>query len=129
MDMAPRNLLVIGLLPIQLAGCPQEWHLAVTELGDSSHPRLCVSQGNNCSGAGVYLSSLIIAEVNEQGRYAIDGKLIRPMWSIEPTANVPLREFIYGRFPEGWKETRTATSLILGESYSANEQSNSRSMW
>ena len=115
-------VLTICLLSAILAGCPREWRLAVTDLGDPSHPGLCVSQYRNCEGSGIPFSSFVIAEVNEQGRYVLHGKLIKPMWIIEPVKNVSLREIKYGKVPEGWREIKAAVPLEFGKFYSANDR-------
>jgi hypothetical protein len=108
------------VLAVFLSGCLQEWHFSVTKVSEPSYPNFCISQRSNCRGAAVSFSSFVVAEVDERGRYVSDGKLIRPMWIIEPVADVPLREVRYGRVPEGWKETKSTEPLQFDKFYSAN---------
>jgi hypothetical protein len=108
------------LLALFLSGCPREWHFAVSDASRPSYPSFCISQRSNCEGAGVSFSSFVVAEVDERGRYVSDGKMIHPMWVIEPVADVPLKEVTYGRVPEGWKETKAPEPLEMRKFYTAN---------
>jgi hypothetical protein len=112
--------LAVCVVTVFLSGCPQEWHFAVINVSDPSHPSFCISQRSNCRGAAVSFPSFVVSEVDERGRYVADGKMIRPMWIIEPVADVPLREVRYGRVPEGWRETKSTEPLQFDKFYSAN---------
>ena len=112
--------LALCVIVVSLCSCTREWHFTVTDLGDLTHPSLCVSERSVCRGSGISFSSFIVAEVDERGRYVLDGKLIQPMWIIEPVTDTPLKEVKYGQVPAGWRELQAAKPLEIGKFYSAN---------
>lgn len=105
------------LVSMQLiTACPRDLHVSV-DVNDPSRPVFCVSDGRNCSGKGIRLSEFFVAAVDESGSYVRDGELIEPMWIIEPERDIPLKEFVYGEVPAGWRELSASRPLVVGNWY------------
>ncbi len=97
-----------------LAGCPREWHFAITGIDNTSKPQFCVTMRPGCSGDGVGLGVFGVQEVSPTN----SGKPYRTVWLIQPKTNEPLRNFTYGVTPSGWEQTIAPEQLRPGAIYS-----------
>lgn len=98
-----------------LSGCERQWHFSITGGQATLEPQFCVSKKVDCRGGGVDLGQFFVYRVNEDtGAYT-------PVWEIEPSENVPLHLFTYGRPPQGWTATEPAHPLEVGALYSVGK--------
>jgi hypothetical protein len=116
-----RTLLIAIFATVFLSGCPQTWHLTITDSSDLAHPHICLSSRRNCSGRPISTGLFVFAAVDEEGRYTDENGIVEPMWVIQPVENVPLGEFVYGIPPEGWEELQESRPFALDTWYVADQ--------
>ena len=116
-----RAILLLIVALVVLLGCPQKMHLTVTDVSESLSPKFCISERRGCQGDGIGMPMFSVAEVDDDGRWTNENGVIKPMWAIEVTENVKLRNVQYGQLPEGWKEISPSVPLELDTWYTAAE--------
>lgn len=99
------KLFLIVILFSFLTSCHPTFYLTARDISDLSHPCFNISQGIFLPFAPGLQSLLLVSEVDKSG------KEVRTMWAIDPIANVNVKEFCYGKAPDGFKEISPAIPL------------------
>ncbi len=114
---AGRASLVVACLA--LSACERVWYLTIVSLTDN-RPEFCITRSKGCVGEGIQLRTIIVSQVDE------DGKRLGDVWTIEERSasdqNDRIRSLVYGVAPKGWVEDAPAAPLRVNTYYSVNEQ-------
>jgi len=80
-------------------------------------PAFCISQKANCAKPGAYISSLIVEEVDQEGRGG------QTVWWVDSPNSAQNKQYtiVYGAIPIGWIQKIPAQQLVAGRHYAVNK--------
>jgi hypothetical protein len=104
-----RKGVVASIVALLSAGGPPRLYLEIIDANAPSCPVFCVSSKSGRDGSSVDLKLLAVGEVGENGEWK------QAIWSLHvPAGSYPIKRFVYGTTPRGWKRGHRAAAVTSG---------------